>query len=311
MAVRRSLAALAVVAALTAAGCSGVSDANQSPPAPVAEPRLGADRVLTGLVYAQRDSGPLQLGLYLPADDPAPRPLVVYAPGGGWNAGSRSLTANLRAAEAVATQRLLEAGYAVASVDYRLTQVAKAPAQVVDISDAVRWLQRRAEEWNLDPQRTVLWGSSAGGHLVAQLGAVTDDPQQPGGGLPGIRAVVDWFGPTDMSAQQQLEHPELQDYAHGVIRQLLGCLPVECPEVADASSPVKHISGAEPAFLIQHGAADQMVPIEQSLDFAAELRLRGVEVQMHPYESLGHGFGTGPHLDTIVDTMVSFLDDNV
>ncbi|MER2093595.1 MAG: alpha/beta hydrolase, partial [Saccharopolyspora rectivirgula] len=131
MAVRRSLAALAVVAALTAAGCSGVSDANQSPPAPVAEPRLGADRVLTGLVYAQRDSGPLQLDLYLPADDSAPRPLVLYAHGGGWNAGSRSLTANLRAAEAVATQRLLEAGYAVASVDYRLTQVAKAPAQVV------------------------------------------------------------------------------------------------------------------------------------------------------------------------------------
>jgi acetyl esterase/lipase len=308
---RRVLAACFALAVLVTAGCARVSDADEARPADVATRDLGAASVQRDQVYAQRDTGPLKLDLFLPAPQQKPTPLVVYVHGGGWDAGVRTLDADPAAPEALTAQRLLERGYAVATVDYRLTGVAQFPAQVIDVSDAVRWLQQRAGQWRLDADRVGLWGASAGGHLVSQLGAVAGDPTQPGGGLPGIRAVVDWFGPTDMSAEAQVTHPQMQEYARRVVSQLLGCMPVDCPAAAEAASPIKHISGDEPPFLIQQGTVDSLVPIDQSIDFAAALRRLGVTVDMHPYEGLDHGFGRGPHNALIVDTVTAFVETHV
>jgi acetyl esterase/lipase len=308
---RRVLAACLALAALVAAGCSRESDADEALPTDVAVRDLGAANVVRDQVYAQRDNGALRLDLYLPKQHDTPIPLMVYVHGGGWDAGSRSLDADSAAPEALAAQRLLEHGYAVATVDYRLTGVAQSPAQVIDVADAVRWLQQRAGQWQIDANRVGLWGASAGGHLVSQLGAVAGDPAKPGGGLSGIRAVVDWFGPTDMSAEAQVAHPQMQEYARRVIQQLLGCMPVDCPAKAEEASPIKNLSGDEPPFLIQQGTADSLVPIDQSLDFAASLRRLGVYVEMHPYEGLDHGFGRGPHNAMIVDTVVAFVETHV
>lgn len=310
MDVRRALLAGLVGMSLLVPGCARTPDADAARSA-VAARDLGAAQVFRGLVYARRDSGPLALDLYLPRRATTRTPFLVYAHGGGWDAGVRTLDADRGATEALTAQRLVERGYAVATVDYRLTGGAKAPAQVVDVADAVRWLQANAGRWNLDPDRVGLWGASAGGHLVAQLGAVAGDPAKPGGGLRGIRAVVDWFGPTDLSAEAQTAHPELTGYAKRVITELLGCLPVDCPAVADASSPIRNLSGDEPPFLLQQGTADSLVPVVQSLDFAAELRRRGVPVEMHPYEGLDHGFGRGPRTEPIADTVVAFVSGHV
>jgi acetyl esterase/lipase len=305
------LAACFALAVLVTTGCSRVSDADEARPVDVAARDLGAASVQRDQVYAERDTGALKLDLFLPAAQAKPTPLVVYVHGGGWDAGVRTLDADPGAPEALAAQRLLERGYAVATVDYRLTGVAQSPAQVIDVADAVRWLQQRAGQWRLDPGRVGLWGASAGGHLVSQLGAVAGDPTKPGGGLSGIRAVVDWFGPTDMSAEAQVAHPQMQEYARKVVLQLLGCMPVDCPAVAEAASPIKNISGDEPPFLIQQGTVDSLVPIDQSLDFAAALRSRGVTVELHPYEGLDHGFGRGPHNALIVDTVTAFVETHV
>ncbi|GAA4857010.1 alpha/beta hydrolase [Saccharopolyspora cebuensis] len=307
---RRLVALCAGLAVLVATGCSRASSADV--PAPrTAAADLGAAEVVRGAVYAERDSGPLALDLFLPEASGEPVPLVVYAHGGGWDAGERTLDADRRTAEALAAEQLLARGYAVATVDYRLTTVAPAPAQVVDVSDAVRWLQRNADRWGLDPDRVALWGASAGGHLVAQLGVATDDPAAPGGGLTGIRAVLDWFGPTDLSAEAQAKYTELTPYAEKVIVRLLGCLPAECPERAAAASPIEGVSGAEPPFLIQQGTADSLVPLEQSLDFAAELRRRGTTVQLHPYEGVDHGFGRGRQAELAVDALIAFVETHV
>ncbi len=305
---RRVLAAGLALVALVAAGCSR-SEAGVAPVEPVRD--LGAHQVFRHQVYAQRDTGALRLDLYLPPRAAVATPLVVYVHGGGWDAGARTLDADPSAPESLAAQRLLERGYAVATVDYRLTGVAQSPAQFVDVADAVRWLQENSSRWGLDRNRVGLWGASAGGHLVSQLGAVAGDPAKPGGGLTGIRAVVDWFGPSDLSAEAQHEHPQLQDYARRAITGLLGCLPVDCPDVADAASPGRNISGDEPPFLIQQGTADSLVPLDQSLDFAAALRSRGVIVEMHPYQGLDHGFGTGPQTTLIVDTLDAFVRTHV
>jgi acetyl esterase/lipase len=306
---RGALCALLAVIVLVTAGCAGVaqstSDARKPPPG-----ALGAAEVDRGQVFAQRDTGALALDLYLPARSPQPAPLVVYAHGGGWDAGDRHLDGDmLGSAESLTAQALVEHGYAVATVDYRLSEIAPAPAQVLDVSDAVRWLQQDSGRWNLDPNRVALWGESAGGQIVSQLGAVAADPTKPGGGLSGIRGVVDWFGPTDVSPESLVHHPELKDYARRVLGKYLGCAPTDCPSTADQSSPSKNLSGAVPPFLIQHGTADSIVPIDQSLNFAAELRRRGVPVALHPYEGIDHGFPRGtPMTSQIVDTVVAFVE---
>jgi acetyl esterase/lipase len=299
--VRRVVAALLVLVALVATGCSPRSEAEA--PAP-ADPDLGAHQVMRQQVFARRDSGALRLDLFLPDHD-HPAPLVVYVHGGGWNAGERALRPGTP--EGAAARRLLAEGYAVATVDYRLSALARHPAQLLDVADAVRWLQANSATFGLDPARLALWGASAGGHLVSQLGAVTGDPEQPGGGLTGIRAVLNWFGPTDVSAEAQRAHQRMRPYARAAVTELLGCEPVACPERAASASPVRHLSGDEPPFLIQQGTADSLVPLDGALDFATRLRALGVPVEFHPYEGLDHGF-TGAHDPSLITrTLVDYV----
>lgn len=310
---RRVVVALLAWVSLLVTGCAVIPESNADE-ARSAVRELGAFEVHRDQVFAHRPTGSLKLDLFLPAPSPQRSPLVVYVHGGGWDAGYRYLdgaVATAGAPESSTAEQLLRRGYAVATVDYRLSGVARAPAQVEDVAEAVRWLQGNSGTWHLDPGRVGLWGASAGGLLVSQLGAVAGDPSKPGGGLSGIRAVVNWFGPTDMSAEAEVEHPRLGDYARRVVGQLLGCAPVACPVAADAASPVRNLSGDEPPFLIQHGMDDTIVPIDQSLDFAEELRRRAVPVELHPYEGVDHGFPPGLRTPMIVETAADFLDANL
>ncbi|GAB3284360.1 alpha/beta hydrolase fold domain-containing protein [Parasphingorhabdus pacifica] len=316
---RRFLAALFVGALLPVVGCAQQAAPNPKPQAKSADEiaavrDLGAHEVHRDLVFAERDTGPQRLDLFLPEPSPQRSPLVVYVHGGGWDAGFRYLggaSAEAGATESRTAAELVRSGYAVATVDYRLSGIAQSPAQVEDVAAGVRWLTERAADWHLDPNRVALWGSSAGGLLVSQLGAKTGEPSDPGGGLEGIRAVVNWFGPTDMSAEAEVEHPELDDYARRVVTKFLGCEPVDCPGIADAASPVRNLSGDEPPFLIQHGVDDSIVPLEQSLDFAEAMRELDLPVEVHPYEGVGHGFAPGPRTPAIVETAVDFLDEHL
>src|SRR5205085_4082805 len=97
-----------------------------------------------------------RLDLYLPPEGAA-RPLIVWIHGGGWEGG------NKRSCPAKA---MVARGYAVASVEYRLSQHAIYPAQIEDCKAAIRWLRANASEYGIDPKRIGVWGASAGGHLV-------------------------------------------------------------------------------------------------------------------------------------------------
>lgn len=310
--VRLKLSALLMGAALFVAGC-GVLPESDAGGAPHVDAELGAREVIRDQPYAQRDSGSLKLDLFLPEETGSgPAPLVVYIHGGNWEAGTRNLVppeGEPPTTEALAAQRLVNNGYAVATVDYRFSRIEPAPAQLEDIAEAVRWLQSAAGEWNVDGQRIALWGGSAGGQLATLAGAVADG-SSPIGRLDGIFAVVNWFGPTDLSAEAERD-TEVGQRIRGIVARFLGCAPVDCPDKAEAASPVKNLSGDEPPFLIQHGTSDEMVPVEQSLDFASEVRKRGGVAEMHPYAGLGHGFGGGPMRPRIIDTMGAFLDSHL
>jgi acetyl esterase/lipase len=175
--------------------------------AAVQEPQSGDMRTLT---YASRDGADLLLDLYLPAEPiRRPIPVIVFLHGGGWSGGTRTTGPDFR-------RYFARDGFAMASIEYRLTPSITFPANVEDVRTAVRWLKANASTHALDPDRICLWGTSAGGHLAAVAGLA------PRGMFEGrdnlnytstVRCVLDAYGPTrfdTMDAQASEERPRLQ-----------------------------------------------------------------------------------------------------
>ncbi|HAA77855.1 TPA: lipase, partial [Candidatus Latescibacteria bacterium] len=134
------------------------------------------------LVYATVDGKDLKLDVYWHPDATKPMPLVVWVHGGAWRKGSKK---NPRA------KGLLDKRYAVASVQYRLSQEAIFPAQIHDCKAAIRWLRSNAAKYKVDPDRFGVWGVSAGGHLVALLGTSGDVEELEGDlGVTGVSSRV-------------------------------------------------------------------------------------------------------------------------
>jgi acetyl esterase/lipase len=133
-------------------------------------PRIAAAQTcqsVPGVVYgsyvdAAGQTQKLLLDMLLPTGATSPARVVVWVHGGGWRSGSRAPIPT-RAAN------LCPRGCAVVSIDYRLTGVARWPAQIHDVRAAVRWLRAHAAQYNLDPTRVAAWGNSSGGHLAAVL----------------------------------------------------------------------------------------------------------------------------------------------
>jgi acetyl esterase/lipase len=237
-------------------------------------------KVLAGLVYAERPTGKLELDLYLPTSKPArPLPVVVWVHGGGWNKGSKaSCPAVYLAAE----------GYAVASINYRLTTVAKWPAQIDDCHEAVRWLRTNAASHHLDAKHIGAWGSSAGGHLVALMGTLPTPADEKVSSR--VQAVCDFFGPTDLLTMP----PNLPDRplaqlekANGAL--LLGGVVKDHPDKAKAASAYYHTAKDNAPFLIVHGDKDPAVPLAQSQRFAAKLKESGATVTLRILPGAAHG----------------------
>jgi acetyl esterase/lipase len=236
-----------------------------APPVPIVD-----DVAYASLSPAQR------LDLYVPAGRPGPIPLVVFIHGGAWMTGDK------RAEYAVGVVALLlDQGYAVASVNYRLSDEAIFPAQLLDVKAAIRWLRTNGPGKRIDPDRIAVAGESAGAHLAALLGTSAGEFEldDPALGSPGVssavQAVVDWYGPVDLvTADAQLaENPNCA----GSLRepgepdpassQLLGAPPDQVPALAATANPITYLTpGREvPPFLIEHGDFDCVVPYQGSV----------------------------------------------
>jgi acetyl esterase/lipase len=243
-------------------------------------------KVLKDLAYVP-NGGPRQtLDLYLPAKADGPLPLVIWVHGGAWRGGSKD-----GANPALA---LLPKGFAVASINYRLSQHAVFPAQIEDCKAAVRWLRSHAKEYNLDAGNFGAWGASAGGHLVALLGTTDDTTFPPGGDTDKtvssrVQAVCDWFGPSDFLHWGATGSPAGGSEADSAISRLLGGPVPEKKELAARASPVTHVGKSAAPFLILHGDEDKTVPLQQSEVLAEALKKAGVETTLYVVKGNGHG----------------------
>jgi acetyl esterase/lipase len=263
-------------------------------PLPAARPGAGGTRLLLGVPYAAIPGiRPLELDLYLPPEAGDPVPVVVFLHGGGWRLGSRhSAGPAYRGAHPTPFERLAQAGIAVASVDYRLSGEATWPAQLHDAKAAVRWLRTRAADLGVDPDRIAAWGESAGGHLAELLGLTADDAALEGEvGIAGpssrVSAVVAWYAPSDLAAVATDLGADPDD-ATTREAQVLGAPAPSVPELAAQASPISHVSGAAPPFLLLHGEADRFIPFVQSVRLHTALVEAGAEAEILLYEDADH-----------------------
>jgi acetyl esterase/lipase len=248
-----------------------------------------------------------KLDVYTPKGD-GPFPLVVWVHGGAWQGGSKAGGPALK---------LLDHGYAVAAVNYRLSQHAVFPAQIEDCKAALRFLRDHAKTYKIDADRVGVWGSSAGGHLVALLGTSGDVKELEGAKeaktSSRVRCVVDWFGPTDllrMKAQTTVKGPIDHDAPDAPEAKLIGGAVQANKEKARKANPIEYVTADDPPFLIVHGDADPLVPVGQSEILADALKKAKVDVELVVLKGAKHG---GPEFNTAdqFKKTVEFLDTHL
>jgi acetyl esterase/lipase len=211
-----------------------------------------------------------------------------------------------------------ERGFAMVSIDYRLSDEAVFPAPIEDVKTAVRWVRSVADTFGLDGERVGLWGSSAGGHLAA-CAALSSAGQFHGGEHEGfsseVQAVVDGYGPVDFSridedrdkftpAAVEVEGvviPDLLPAGHpeSFESRFLGVPVGTSAEQVKLANPITYVRSGAPPFLILHGLSDRLIPWQQSRLLFDALLAAGNEVTMLTFERLGHGFFNNSKLDFV------------
>jgi acetyl esterase/lipase len=248
---------------------------------------VAGTRVLRDLEYVPGGHERQRLDLYLPAEGKN-LPVIVWVHGGAFRMGSK---------DQCPAVSFVREGYAVASINYRLSQQAIFPAQIEDCKAAVRWLRANAQKYGLDPKRIGAWGASAGGHLVAMLGTTGEVKAfDKGPNLEyssRVQAVCDWFGPTDFTQMSKFKSDMDHDAADSPESQLLGGPVQQNKEKAARANPLTYVTKDDPPFLIMHGDQDPLVPINQSELLHEALRKADVPVTFYIVKGAGHGFG-GP-----------------
>ncbi len=241
-----------------------------------------AMRHLVDVTYAQVGTQPMRLDLHLPA---AAAPLVVYLHGGGWRDGNKKQYPEF----------LVARGFAVASVEFRSTSVARFPANVHDIKAAVRFLRAKAREYGYDADRIAISGASSGGHLAALVGTTNGVAELEGdeGGFvkesSAVQAIVSWYGASNLNTILAQSTPFGLSVREPALRLLLGGLPEEVPALARLASPVEHLDARDPPALLMHGDQDRQMPVNQLLEFEGAYRRAGLSVETFIVHGAGHG----------------------
>ena len=258
-----------------------------------------SQRVIRTLTYCNAQ----QLDLYAPhSTSTGPLPLVIYVHGGGFTSGDKSDLSP------VFLDAITTAGYAVASLNYRMAPAWHFPAQIQDVKCAIRFLRAKAARYHLDGGRFFAFGTSVGGQLVAlaaltgphstfDVGAYRSEPS-------GLTAVVDMFGPANLTESASgFTSSGIQDaFGRDNHRDLV------------LASPVHYVIPNAPPILLVQGTEDTKVLKSQALELYKDLKVAGDHTQLLLVRNMGHMFmqvgpkPIEPTMRTIGNDMVGFFN---
>ncbi|MDX8350261.1 alpha/beta hydrolase [Cognatiyoonia sp. IB215446] len=260
------------------------------------------------VAYA-KESSRNTLDVHLSETAAEPQPVVILVHGGGFRSGDKARPSHL--------DDFLAAGIAVAAINYRLSGEATWPAQLTDVTHAVRFLHDNATDFGIDPDRIAIFGQSAGGHLTATS---TFDLAAQGANI--IRAVVVWFGPVDFNTMDDDMAASGQgssdtDGPGSPESGLIGAPVGENPELARSASPLTFLEALPedarlPPILIMHGAKDPLIAARQSERLhdatAASPSNGGVRLEILAEGTHGGGEFNEP---ATIQAVIAFLDDKL
>lgn len=249
------------------------------------------------IVYTRVKDWEGKLDLYLPPRIKGMSPVVINIHGGGWNHGVKESQTGFSA--------FFKMGYAVANIEYRLTGQATAPAAVEDTRCALIYLIKHAKELNIDVNKIVIMGGSAGGHL-ALMGGLLGNDHRFDGNCPGVdnikvAAIIDKYGITDV-----------WDWGYGSnvtsksATRWLGNRATD-KKFAESVSPINYVTKDSPPTFIVHGDADPTVPYQQSVDLHKKFLAAGVKTGFITVKGGLHGKFDKEKNSEISRAIVEFL----
>ena len=246
-------------------------------------------RAIKNLQYAVVNGDSLRLDIYRPKQMEKKLPVIVWLYGGGWKYGSKTYCPIAQ----FATQQV-----AIVSINYRLDDVAKFPAQIHDCKGAIRWLRANAARYNLDAEHIGVFGISAGAHLACLLGTTAGNAKMEGdvgGNLnfsSAVQCVCAFYPPTDLN--RLVADPKSRNNPKDLVALLLGGPVGQNVDKANFASPIFYVTKNSAPFFLMHGGADTLVPPEQSEIFYDALKRAGVEAQLEIIPGKGHGISAPP-----------------
>ena len=237
------------------------------------------------ILYAVIDGRQLALDLYMPNDVDNP-PLLVWVHGGRWLR---------RTKEDVFTTALVGEGFAIASIDFRLSVDAPFPAQIHDIKAAIRFLRANATTYGYDATRIGIHGRSSGGHLTALVGVTNGNKELEGSvgehldQSSDVQAVVSYFGASNLTSILDQSTPFGITLRSAALALLLGGSLEQKMELAKLASPVFHVDATDPPLLLLHGDQDPQMPINQAHELHGVYKEHGLPVHFEVIHGAVHG----------------------
>jgi acetyl esterase/lipase len=277
------------LSAMLIAGAMAVCSPAVNAQMPFANNAITTDDNITvyrDLPYVSNAGNNQKLDLYIPKKVKKPA-LVVMVHGGAYLGGDKSQEP---------TSLFLNAGYAVASINYRLSYEALFPAQIIDCKSAVRWLRANADKYGYDTNRFGAYGESAGGHLVAMLGTSADTTKfDVGDNLTyssRVQVVGDFYGLSDFLQMDAHRLPNgwQADQADSPAAKLIGGPIQENKEKTEVANPIVYITKNTAPFYIAHGDQDTIVPHYESVLLTEALKKASIPVTFYTVTGAGHGF---------------------
>ena len=257
-------------------------------------------QIFPNVTYLTASNYEAKLDVYKRRDTTGPQPTVIYMHGGFWAAGAKE-------GAIMAILPWLEMGWNVVNVEYRLARVALAPAAVEDCLCALRYINNQAKTYDIDTNRIVLTGESAGGHLALTTGIIPEtaglDRECAGAALPKVAAIINWYGITDV--YDVIEGPHRANAA----MQWFGSLPNR-EDIARRVSPLTYVRSGLPPILTVHGDADTTVPYQHGVRLHEALTKAGVANQLVTVPGGKHGNFTPEERTRIYTAIREFLSKN-